>query len=210
MDFNVVKDLLVFLLPGGAIGSVVTWFATRRERKAGVLSKLQESIDLLTNKYTEALDENVQLKADNAKLLANQRSLEAKIDELNVKIDILTEQLNTKKKNEKSYQGAHSPRNSRGIAADGRVRNTEQSGTTYGSRRRNGDKKPVKSNIRDVNGQPSSQLSESAGGGDVFESGVCGTDSAGGSEGDDSDAESARPSRRGQVRSHKRKSDGGG
>ena len=80
MDYEILKDLLMFLLPGGAIGSVVTWFATRKERKVDVLSKLQESIDLLTRKYTEVLDENVQLKADNAKLLANQEIMNTKID----------------------------------------------------------------------------------------------------------------------------------
>lgn len=196
MDFEIVKDLLMFLLPGGAIGSVVTWFATRRERKVGVLSKLQESIDLLTDKYTETLDENVQLKADNAKLLANQRSLEAKIDELNVKIDMLTEQLKTKKKNEKSYQGTRAPRNSRRVSVAGEcVRNTEQGGATDGSQQRNGDRrKPVKENIHDINGQPSSQLSEPAGGGDSSEGGICGADTEGGGQGDDSDAESARAS----------------
>lgn len=108
MNFEILKDLLMFLLPGGAIGSVVTWFATRKERKVDVLSKLQESIDLLTKKYTEALDENVQLKADNAKLLANQKTLELKIDHLTEKVSQLTQQLN-RQENEKLHQGAYSP-----------------------------------------------------------------------------------------------------
>lgn len=104
MDFEILKDLLMFLLPGGAIGSVVTWFATRKERKVDVLSKLQESIDLLTKKYTEALDENVQLKADNAKLLANQKTLELKIDHLTEKVSQLTQQLN-RQENENHIRG---------------------------------------------------------------------------------------------------------
>lgn len=97
MDSELIKDLLMWLLPGGAIGSVVTWIATRRMRKMDVLQKFQESIDLLTNKYTEVLNENVQLKADNAKLLANQKAMEEKIDTLNRKIDQLTAQLRFQK-----------------------------------------------------------------------------------------------------------------
>lgn len=101
MDFGIVKDLLMFLLPGGALGSVVTWFATRRERNVTALAKLQESIDLLTKKYSAVLDENVQLKADNAEYRANQQILEAKIDALTERVNLLTEQL---KKNENEIE----------------------------------------------------------------------------------------------------------
>ena len=104
MEFDILKDLLIFLLPGGAVGSVVTWLVTRKERKVDVLNKLQESIDLLTLKYTEVLDENVQLKSDNAMLLANQKVLETKIDYLTDQVRQLTHQLNSNS-NEKSHQG---------------------------------------------------------------------------------------------------------
>lgn len=191
MDFEIVKDLLMFLLPGGAIGSIVTWFATKKERKVDVLSKLQESIDLLTKKYTEALDENVQLKADNAKLLANQKSLEQKIDELNLKIDILTEQLKTKKQNEKSNSGTYNSRSARRSDAHERVRGTKtgdkpSDGNTSGK----GGRKPLKPIKSDVNGQPSAQLSESQGGDDFAESNLCGSDTTSGSADDDTDPES--------------------
>ncbi|MGM9741098.1 MAG: hypothetical protein ACI3ZP_10890 [Candidatus Cryptobacteroides sp.] len=190
MDFEIVKDLLMFLLPGGAIGSIVTWFATKKERKVDVLSKLQESIDLLTKKYTEALDENVQLKADNAKLLANQKSLEQKIDELNLKIDILTEQLKTKKQNEKSNSGTHNSRSSRRSDAHERVRSTKTSGKSEGITSGKRSRKPDKPIISDVDGQSSAQLSESQGGDDFAESNLCGSDTTSGSADDDTDPES--------------------
>lgn len=89
-------DILQWLVPGGAIGSVVTWLFSRKTRRVDVLQRLQESIDLLTSKYTEVLKENVLLKADNAKLLANQKAMEEKIDAMNKKIDKLTAELKTK------------------------------------------------------------------------------------------------------------------
>ncbi len=47
------------------------------------LASLQKSIDLLTAKHTETLDENVRLQADNARLLANQQIMagEDRLDE---------------------------------------------------------------------------------------------------------------------------------
>lgn len=97
MDLDLVKDLLMFLLPGGAIGSVVTWLATRRERKMGSIQKLLETIEMMVKKYDEVLDENVQLKADNAQLLANQRVLETKIDHLTELVNRLSKQKQPKK-----------------------------------------------------------------------------------------------------------------
>lgn len=102
MNVELVKDLLMFLLPGGAIGSVVTWFATRRERKMGSIQKLLETIEEMVKKYDEVLDENVQLKADNAQLLANQRVLELKIDHLTEMVNRLSKQ----KQPRKAGQGA--------------------------------------------------------------------------------------------------------
>ena len=125
-----IKDLLMFLLPGGALGSVVTWFATRRERNVTALAKLQESIDLLTKKYSAVLDENVQLKADNAEYRANQKILEAKIDALTERVNHLTEQL---KKNEDEIES-----NIEGIS---RKAAASRTGTGGGVVRNN--KKPV-------------------------------------------------------------------
>jgi len=97
MDFETVKDILLFV--GGCGSSMVAWFFAHRKQKNDFLSELQKSIDLLTEKYTETLNENVQLKADNAKLLANQQVMEGKIDSLTRKIDSLTKQLKNYEKN---------------------------------------------------------------------------------------------------------------
>lgn len=61
-----------------------------------MLGKMQKSIDDLTKKYTEVLDENVQLKADKADLRAQMHAMEIKMDMLNAKVDELTEQLKHK------------------------------------------------------------------------------------------------------------------
>jgi len=111
MDSDILRELLMWLLPGGAIGSVVTWFATRKTRRVDVLQKLQESIDLLTQKYTEVLNENIQLKADNAQLLANQEAMKEQIERMSEKIDYLTEQLNSKQRVETQVKPSQNTNN---------------------------------------------------------------------------------------------------
>ncbi len=125
MDFlETLKDILMFSLPGGFLGSIVTWLSTRRQRNNDFLAKLQKSIDLLTEKYTATLDENVRLQADNARLLANQQIMEEKIDMMSRKIDQLTRQLKSIQ-NEKPNQGI-SPRNAPRRAADGGMRGSQE------------------------------------------------------------------------------------
>ena len=48
MDWKIATDLLMWALPGGFVGSLVTWLVARKERKVGVLARLQQSIDLMT------------------------------------------------------------------------------------------------------------------------------------------------------------------
>lgn len=116
-------QILTWALPSGFLSSVVTWLVTRRQRNNDFLASLQKSIDLLTEKYTETLNENVRLQADNAHLLANQKVMEEKIDALNKKIDQLTKQLKTQ--NEKSNSG-NSPRSAPRRSADGGVRSNQE------------------------------------------------------------------------------------
>ena len=56
-------QILTWALPSGFLSSVVTWLVTRRQRNNDFLASLQKSIDLLTEKYTETLNENVRLQA---------------------------------------------------------------------------------------------------------------------------------------------------
>lgn len=107
MDFETLKDILLFV--GGCICSVVAWFVGRRKQKNDFLAELQKSIDLLTSKYTEKIEENIKLQTENANLrvsdaehIAFIETLEKKIDLLSKKVDSLTRQL---KNYEKSNQG---------------------------------------------------------------------------------------------------------
>lgn len=132
---SVVMQILAWALPSGFLSSVVTWLVTRRQRNNDFLASLQKSIDLLTEKYTETLNENVRLQADNAHLLANQKVMEEKIDALNKKIDQLTKQLKTQ--NEKSNSGnspRSAPRRSRAASACSSKRRPPPFATRIGMR----------------------------------------------------------------------------
>lgn len=101
----------MWALPSGFISSLVTWLVTGKKRRNDFLKDLQNSIDLLTAKYTETLDkytisqeENARLRLHNAQLLANQEIMAQKIDELNKKVDQLNKLLKAKN-NEKFNQG---------------------------------------------------------------------------------------------------------
>lgn len=180
-------QILVWALPSGFLSSVVTWLVTRRQRNNDFLASLQKSIDLLTEKYTETLNENVRLQADNAHLLANQKVMEEKIDALNKKIDQLTKQLKTQ--NEKSNSG-NSPRVAPRRLADGGVRCSQEHGE------RTGDldavsppERGARSAGRRRSRRAASCTGTDAGGADDDPSGVCGVGSGGVGDGDDPDAE---------------------
>lgn len=120
---EVLKELLIWALPSGFVSSLLTWLVTRKKRRNDFLTDLQNSIDLLTKKYTETLDkytisqeENARLKLDNAQLLANQEIMARKIDQLNKKVDQLNKLLKATN-NEKFNQGntAASRRTSDGV-----------------------------------------------------------------------------------------------
>lgn len=51
------------------------WFVGRRKRNNDFLGELQNSIDLLTEKYTKTLTELVSVKEQNAKLLIGQNEM---------------------------------------------------------------------------------------------------------------------------------------
>ena len=93
MNIESVITILQWVLPSGGLGAVVGWFVSRKGRRLDMLAKMQKSIDDLTKKYTEVLDENVRLKGDKADLLAQMREMEIKMDMLNAKVDELTERL---------------------------------------------------------------------------------------------------------------------
>jgi TolA-binding protein len=184
---SVVMQILAWALPSGFLSSVVAWLVTRRQRNNDFLASLQKSIDLLTEKYTETLDENVRLQADNAHLLANQKVMEEKIDALNKKIDQLTKQLKTQ--NEKSNSG-NSPRSAPRRSADGGVRsNQEHDERADGLVGAEQLRRAARSAGRRRSRHASACAAADADGLDDDTPGVCGTGSGGADGHDDSDAE---------------------
>ncbi|MCR5326277.1 MAG: hypothetical protein K6E37_05945 [Bacteroidales bacterium] len=111
MNIESVITILQWVLPSGSLGAVVGWFVSRKGRRLDMLAKMQKSIDDLTKKYTEVLDENVRLKGDKADLLAQMREMEIKMDMLNAKVDELTEQLKNKnnERNQINSSGRRTP-----------------------------------------------------------------------------------------------------
>ena len=99
-------NLLMYALPGGFLGSVFTWLVGRREHNNDMLSKLQASINMLSEENRKILAENVQLRRENAHLQANQEVILQKQHALLEEVERLrTEIINlTRKNNETFYQ----------------------------------------------------------------------------------------------------------
>jgi peptidoglycan hydrolase CwlO-like protein len=96
---NWLLPTLTIVLP--VISSAVTWGVSRRQRNNSFIANLQQSIDLLSEKYTKALnelimlrEENNDLKAMQHELLCSLRRLEAENKELKVVIDGMNLKIN--------------------------------------------------------------------------------------------------------------------
>ncbi|MFV0403646.1 MAG: hypothetical protein ACK5KV_06820 [Bacteroides graminisolvens] len=72
-----IYQILTIILP--VVSSVVTWFVARKKRKNDFLADLQTSIDLLSEKYNNALRELVEVKEQNSKLLVSQNEMKQQI-----------------------------------------------------------------------------------------------------------------------------------
>lgn len=108
-------NFLMFALPGGFIGSVFTWLVGRREHNNDMLSKLQASINMLSEENRKILAENVQLRRENANLQANQeeilqkqRALLKEVEHLRTEISKLTNRKNNETINQRN--NAHADR----------------------------------------------------------------------------------------------------
>lgn len=111
-------NFLMFALPGGFVGSVFTWLVGRREHNNDMLSKLQASINMLSEENRKILAENVQLRKENAGLQANQEEILQKQRALLREVDLLRGEIIklTKRNDETSDQrrGARAD-NGRGV-----------------------------------------------------------------------------------------------
>lgn len=90
-------DLLAYALPSGFLSGVVTWLVSRRKRRNDLLSDMQQSIDLLCEKYNEVLQQNVALRQEKADWQVLQQELLLKIDRLTRDVATLRKNLTTKK-----------------------------------------------------------------------------------------------------------------
>ena len=77
---NVLTILTPYVL--SILSVIVGWFIGKRKRNKDYISELQDSIDLLSEKYTETLKELISVKKQNAELMINQNSMALDMKEL--------------------------------------------------------------------------------------------------------------------------------
>lgn len=92
-DFSWLSDLLAFALPSGFVGAVASWAVGRRKRNNDFLAEMQRSIDLLSEKYNQVLQENVALRQEKAEWQVAQQELLAKVDRLTREVERLRRNL---------------------------------------------------------------------------------------------------------------------
>ncbi len=103
MNTTFLLDLLTFALPGGFLSALITWLVSRRRRNNDMLAQMQASIDLLCEKYNDALQQNVALQQEKAEWLIMQQTLLGKIDKLTREVETLRRNITRKTpKNETS------------------------------------------------------------------------------------------------------------
>ena len=88
-DFSWLGELLAFALPSGFLGAAVSWFVGRRRRDNDFLAEMQRSIDLLSEKYNQVLQENVMLRQEKAQWQVAQQTLLTKVDRLTREVEDL-------------------------------------------------------------------------------------------------------------------------
>ena len=112
-------DFLMYALPGGFIGSVFTWFVGRRKQSNDMLSQLQASINLLSDENRKILQENVQLRRENAGLKANQEEMLIKLARLTKEVERLRKVINKQTGNEEKTNSKDNFRHVGGSFFDG-------------------------------------------------------------------------------------------
>lgn len=75
-----ILSFLIGLLP--FVGTAIAWFFERKKRKNDFLQDMQNSIDLLTTKYTEILNKWTIAQDENLKLLGGQSAMLAELKEV--------------------------------------------------------------------------------------------------------------------------------
>lgn len=104
---EILKEILMYCLPAGALGSVITWFAKKPNRRNDFIKELQSSINLLSTEYRAQIELNTalnktvmelksemeSLRGENKQLLNGQEDLKRENLALKEEISSLREQL---------------------------------------------------------------------------------------------------------------------
>ncbi|MDE6446447.1 MAG: hypothetical protein K2L06_06265 [Alistipes sp.] len=96
-EFSWLGELCAFALPSGFLGATVSWAVGRRKRNNDFLAEMQRSIDLLSEKYNQVLQENVSLRQEKADWQVSQQVLLAKVDRLTREVESLRRNLKNEK-----------------------------------------------------------------------------------------------------------------
>jgi regulator of replication initiation timing len=81
---NFVTILGYILTP---LAAVVTWFASRKKQRNDFLKDLQASIDLLSKKNKDLLDEVINLRSEVVQLKSENKQLRVEVEELNRRLE---------------------------------------------------------------------------------------------------------------------------
>lgn len=87
-------ELLITAISSGGISGVITWMFSKKKRDNDFLSDLQNSINILTQNYTDTLNKLVEVQRQNAELLAGQATMQQEIDKLKKENCKLIEKIN--------------------------------------------------------------------------------------------------------------------
>lgn len=123
---SLLMQILMFALPGGFFGSVVTWIISSRKRNNDFLAEMQHSIDLLSERYNKVLQENVTLRQEKADWLVAQQELLQKVDKLTREVENLRRNFNKKQKTDEIHNLEIRPPAHGGDADDERMRSDKK------------------------------------------------------------------------------------
>lgn len=122
MNLTILIEFLTYALPSGFLSGLVTWQVSRRKRNNDLLCDMQQSIDLLCEKYNAVLQENVTLRQEKAGWLVAQQELLLKIDKLTREVEGLRRNIDRKTKEDEIAKQEKSTRAALRRATAGRVR----------------------------------------------------------------------------------------
>ena len=91
-------DILITILTTGTLIAPATWLVSKRKRNNDFLTDLQKSINSLTDKYTETLNELILVKRQNAQLILQVEQLQREVVQLKEENTHLIKKLNELKR----------------------------------------------------------------------------------------------------------------